>query len=681
MSSLLIEPKSTHLRSSRSRILLAPMLMSACLIGGCGDHDGASDASAGFGSTAATSTSGADASPVLAKSLMARYAVTQIVADGLVRGRQPLSPTGHVVGYFPDVGTQFYTRAFHWTAADGLQEIVGLTGYSGSFSPSGISDQGVVVGSSSLTGYNGAVAAAWSPATGAMRLDAPPLSGRNAMGDALAVNASGQIVGFVSAPDIRPTLWTSLVAERTPIEPPEPLEGIAWGINDAGEVVGEIGGNAFRWTSASGMRLIPLPDGTARAFAHAISSSGFVAGTFRINAGNVGSGQRFFVQQPDGVVHVLPEFTVPAGGTVTDATISDAGALVLPFQLDSKPLYWTPTEGIRDILGAAGVAGQARAISPSGTVVGWYRREAGGPQRAFAWTPAEGFADLTDRIDPGPGLVIDDAFSVTDTGLILAGADGGIVLLSGVAQSTAPVAGPIEVADPLAAGTAMAAKVSFTDADVGDTHSAEWNWGDASAPEPAVIEFANGEGTARGSHVYSQAGIYSVRLTLRDAAGGKVEATREVVVYDPTAGAVAGAGFFPSPAGAWKQDASATGRAAFTFVARYPRQGGAPVGGTTFRFAAGPLNFVAIRNDWLVVSGTRAQLQGKGAVNGAGDHRFVLTALDGARGRQGPRDRLRMQIWAPAGDLVYDNLLDPSLQGTDQEGVELTGGTIEFIAR
>lgn len=53
--------------------------------------------------------------------------------------------------------------------------------------------------------------------------------------------------------------------------------------------------------------------------------------------------------------------------------------------------------------------------------------------------------------------------------------------------------------------------------------------------------------------------------------------------------------------------------------------------------------------DWLVVSGHLAQLSGRGWVRGTDGHRFVITALDGHP------DRVRVQLWSPAGALVYDS--------------------------
>jgi hypothetical protein len=57
-----------------------------------------------------------------------------------------------------------------------------------------------------------------------------------------------------------------------------------------------------------------------------------------------------------------------------------------------------------------------------------------------------------------------------------------------------------------------------------------------------------------------------------------------------------------------------------------------------------------------VVSGARAQYKGSGTINGSGNYRFLLTAIDGQVTGGGGVDKLRVKIWDNAtGTIAYDN--------------------------
>src|SRR5205814_1739871 len=68
------------------------------------------------------------------------------------------------------------------------------------------------------------------------------------------------------------------------------------------------------------------------------------------------------------------------------------------------------------------------------------------------------------------------------------------------------------------------------------------------------------------------------------------------------------------------------------------------------------LAFHSTSYDWLVVAGSKVQFKGSGAINGAGDYGFMLTAVDGDL--KGGDDTFRMRIWDTAtGVVIYDNQL------------------------
>lgn len=216
-----------------------------------------------------------------------------------------------------------------------------------------------------------------------------------------------------------------------------------------------------------------------------------------------------------------------------------------------------------------------------------------------------------------------------------------------------PELGDITVsADLVPVGETVSASVPFTDPDKLDTHTATWAWGDGTTSAGAVTE-ASGAGTIGGSHAYTTPGVYQVTITVDDAHGNTDQAVYEfIVVYDPNGSFVSGIGWIDSPAGAYTLDPSATGKATFGFFAKYQNGANVPVGTTQFQLKAGNLNFYSTSYQWLVVAGSKAQFQGVGTINGAGEYGFVLTARDGNP------DMFRIKIWYE-GELdkyiVYDN--------------------------
>jgi PKD repeat protein len=59
-------------------------------------------------------------------------------------------------------------------------------------------------------------------------------------------------------------------------------------------------------------------------------------------------------------------------------------------------------------------------------------------------------------------------------------------------------------------------------------------------------------GTVTVSHSYTEAGVYTVTLTVSDDVGGVVTTSLFIAVYDPEGGFVTGGGWFNSPTGAFR---------------------------------------------------------------------------------------------------------------------------------
>jgi hypothetical protein len=112
--------------------------------------------------------------------------------------------------------------------------------------------------------------------------------------------------------------------------------------------------------------------------------------------------------------------------------------------------------------------------------------------------------------------------------------------------------------------------------------------------------------------------------------------------------------------GAWPM--GPVGRASFGFVAKYNKKTELPEGNTEFVFKAGDLNFHSRDYEWLVVNkgDSRAQFKGTGTINGEGEYRFMLWAVDGAP------DTFRIKIWWEDADgehVVYDNGVEQAIGG------------------
>ncbi len=262
---------------------------------------------------------------------------------------------------------------------------------------------------------------------------------------------------------------------------------------------------------------------------------------------------------------------------------------------------------------------------------------------------------------------------VTDSGGLTAIAQATVSV-----QNVAPNVGAITASiDPLPVGSNVAVNASFTDAGIPDTHTAQWIWDDGATSSGTVTE-VNGSGSASGTHTFTVAGVYEIRLTVTDDDGGANGSVFQyVVIYDPQGGFVTGGGWIDSPAGAYLPDATLFGKANFGFVSKYQKGANVPTGNTEFHFKAGDFNFHSTAYDWLVVAGHKAQYKGSGKVNGAGDYAFLLTAVDGQQSGGGGIDKFRIKIWDKVtGGVIYDNKRGASddIDSTDPQAI--SGGSI-----
>jgi hypothetical protein len=202
-------------------------------------------------------------------------------------------------------------------------------------------------------------------------------------------------------------------------------------------------------------------------------------------------------------------------------------------------------------------------------------------------------------------------------------------------------------ADPIAVNEPVPISAEFIDDGVLD-HTATINWGDGSTDTVYPVDgFSISE-----NHPYTTAGVYTITLTVTDGAGESDTKTSEqyVVVYDPEGGFVTGGGWIESPAGAYSDDPELTGKATFGFVSKYKKGATVPTGNTEFQFHVADLNFKSTSYDWLVIAGSKAMYKGTGTINGVGEYKFMLTAIDGSP------DKFRIKIWEDDETTpIYDN--------------------------
>jgi hypothetical protein len=173
-------------------------------------------------------------------------------------------------------------------------------------------------------------------------------------------------------------------------------------------------------------------------------------------------------------------------------------------------------------------------------------------------------------------------------------------------------------------------------------------------------------------------GVYNITIEAKDLAGNLTAETKQFVVYDPTGEFVTGGGWINSPEGAYVKDKELYGKATFSFESKYKKGANVPTGNIEFQLKAGNFNFKSTNYDWLVISGAKIQYKGSGTINGQGDYRFILTAIDGQIKAKDEPDRFRIKIWDKStNEIVYDNQIG-SDESADlsKESTVLSGGSI-----
>ena len=315
-----------------------------------------------------------------------------------------------------------------------------------------------------------------------------------------------------------------------------------------------------------------------------------------------------------------------------------------------------------------GEEGSAVALALSGT-------DSDGDALTFSWdlgdgTTGSGAVPPANHVYADNGtyvimLAVDDGRGGVDTARTTA-------TISNVAPSLAAFSIPATPMGLTPGGITVPVSSSFTDPGTVDTHTASLDCGSGVTAQSEVV----GE-MASSACSFSSAGVYSIRLTVRDKDGGSDTklSSAPIVVFDPAGGRLTGGGWVASPAGAVAFAPTAAGKLTFSLNARYEPGSSIPTGKAELNLTVGKLEFRSTSLDWLVATEASAQLQGRGTVNGRGDYAFSVVAIDGQS-----TGAVRIRIWhRPSGTLLYDSRPGAPL---DETGVTaLGGGSIQLHAR
>ena len=244
---------------------------------------------------------------------------------------------------------------------------------------SDVNDNGVVVGSVTIAGMSGSHAVRWKNGH-PKYLDEPPDPTLSTIPN--AVNNSGMAVGFrtpgVGEPEA--VFWKRNGKVTILAGLPGGFADVAYGVNDAGVIVGQSQNRAARWVDGVVEDL--HPPGYAKSRATDINAAGDIVGWVEYITGE----HRAYIWHADGSQE---ELGVLVGDVHSEATGVNDGANVVGSSGDlvstSLAFLWTDAAGIVDaLLGISETHGTD--ISGSGRIVGYREFVVNNQLRAVALT-------------------------------------------------------------------------------------------------------------------------------------------------------------------------------------------------------------------------------------------------------------------------------------------------------
>lgn len=335
-----------------------------------------------------------------------------------------------------------------------------------------------------------------------------------------------------------------------------------------------------------------------------------------------------------------------------------------PYGLSSPTLV----SGVSNVVAIAAGQGHSLALEADGSVWGWGRNDYGQLGRGTV-TPLN---NLFIGGEPVPAQVQD---------------------LTNVGLPTGPIGGAaptVAITDPQPESVySVNTPVTFTGTSTGGCQtvvSAVWSFVSPDTSVGANATVDPNTGAISGTHSFTNAGVYDVQLIASDSGNNQIVADTVqtpngpahayVVIYDPAAGYVTGAGWITSPEGAYVASPTLHGPGLFAFVSRYRAGQSDPSGDKTFRYATLGLLFQSTDMEWLVISGGRVQIKGSGKLNGSAGYSYLITGIDGSLA--GGKDKLRIKISDGSGNVVYDNQMGQPDSATPDSTTELRLGNVKI---
>jgi probable HAF family extracellular repeat protein len=235
---------------------------------------------------------------------------------------------------------------------------------------------------------------------------------------ASGINDAGEVAGAANiAKSIVPFVWTSAGGlRRIPLLPGDNC-GEVFGINKYGHVAGYSSGpngrRAFLWTRSAGVHNLGVLPGGNYSRAHDLNDSDEVVGTSASAAG-----ERAVLWTKTGDVRDLG--TLPGYASSEASAINNNGDVVgySKGPRGVRAFLWTQATGMQDLGAlAGGNSSQALGINDLGAVVGSSTSSSG--DRAFIWIKQTGMRDLNSATSMTLGVVFLEAHAINNTGQIL----------------------------------------------------------------------------------------------------------------------------------------------------------------------------------------------------------------------------------------------------------------------
>lgn len=540
-----------------------------------------------------------------------------------------------------------------------------------------LNDAGQIAGSST-TGLGVEHAFVWSPGSGILDIGLGGASG--GYSEALAINNRGVATGIFPQGGFVAFRWSAAsgIESLGAFVPGGEASSFGTALNDAGLIAGASNtpGNqrhAFAWTRSTGLvDITTLP--SLDALPVAVGAKGEVAGN-RLPTIDSPAYRPFLWTSATGMVDLGTGGGIGAGVLSMTPGLHIAG-LILRADDTQRAMSWTRSTGIRDIGTLGGVSSRAFDVNAKGQIVGFAENKAGA-RHAFVWTAKGGMRDLNKYLRHAPpGLVLDDALAINDSGAIVATSNAGLVLLRpDDGRKCGHVLGPVVAPALIKVGQPLQASLAFVDADRVGTRSVSWSWGDGSAAQAGKLSESAGAGQTSASHSFAAPGIYQVAATVVDRNGRSTTVSHQVVVTAASGSTVAGAGAVVSPAGAFSKAPLYAGKASFRLIAPAAATTQAQGSPARLQFDLPGLNFRSQDVRPLGLQGGQHVFEGSGTVRGAGSYKFRLSTAATVPGKDGGRFALKIWHTDPASKaevVDYDN----ARVSTAPQAARVTDGNI-----